>query len=764
LEIKYKFMINYTVRWILHHPKRNLLLLILISLPMGYFAGQVNFDYQIMDFFPKSSPQRESYNDFYDAFGRPENEIRVALITDDASIYRGNFLNNTTSLSVAIHEIPGVRKVSSILTEKELAFNRGLPVSAPWIDLQKPENLASDSTRIHNHPLLPGFWVAKNGKSLCLVISPEPDFDDFKRLIQNLQDALDTHGFSNYHVAGVPVGREHFVSKMEGEIVRSGIPAFLFVALLLWLIFKSWKGVVYPLVVIVFTLIWTLGVMGIMGQPINLLTNMLPVIFIVVGVSDAVHFYSGYLEYRRFGLDSTNAARSTLRKIGWATLMTSMTTAVGFLSLMPVPVPVLRNMGLFAAIGVGFAFFITILLFPIFFKTHNTLHLKYKGPDFIGRNLGKLGIHLLKYRKAYSWSPLLLVPILVVGLMALKTDNYFLDDLPPRDSHRVDFEFFESQYGGVRTIDVHVRLGETQFLDYDDFLRWVKLESLICETAPCQNILSPLTPMKSLWNSQLLGPMQLVSREVYDQWWQAHKNILQSKAFGALYNAKENSGRLTIGIPDLGGRKMAALTKAWEGHFQGIFPEWDLNFTGVGWYVDASNQQVVAQLTGGFVMAIVIVALLMGVLFRNMGMVLIAMGINLIPLLITGAAMGFLGLNLRISTAIVFSIVFGIAVDDTIHFLARYRYERLQKMAIKPAILRSIRGTGKAILLTTAILVTGFSTLIFSAFNSIAAIGLLLTIALIAAFVIDVTVLPVWIAVWQGYKTRKWRRGSSKKG
>jgi predicted RND superfamily exporter protein len=743
------------VKTLLLHPQLNFWVLLVLSLPMLYFASQVTFDYQIMDFFPKRSAERAAYESFYGDFEHPENQIRVAVPGPEGGVFQTEFLTFVSDLQNALKQVEGVRKVSSILTEKEVAFSRGLPVSAPWLHPHDSEQLKQDSLRLFNHPLVSGIWIGKDAQSLTLLIVANPEVENFKPFIKDLEQVLSAQGVLEYHMAGVPVGREYFVAKMEQEILRTGPPAVILVSLLLWLIFRTWQGVVFPILVIGFTLIWVLGVMYLSGTPINLLTNILPVVFIVVGVSDAVHFYAGFSEFRQKGFSRSDAVRGALKKIGWATLMTSMTTAIGFVSLLSVSIPVLRSMGTFAAVGVAVAFGVTLLLFPWFFSQEKQMNHLSRSSTRLVSGLSNLIKHLLRHRKWYAWSPLLLLPVLWVGLQQVRADNYFLDDLPPGDKHHSDFEFFEAQYGGVRTVDVHVRFGDDDFLSYENFSRWLALEALICNKVPCQNILSPLTPIRATWHQ---GPLAEMSQSDFESWKVQHRNLISSKAYRSIHNNEKNTARFTATIPDLGGHLMSGLYESWTGHLRQMFPDWDFNFTGVGWYVDASNQNVVKQLSGGFAMALLVVALLMGILFRHPTMVLIAMVINILPLLITAAVMGYLGIHLRITTAIVFSIVYGIAVDDTIHFLARYRYERLQGLSVRQALLRTSTFTGKAILLTTAILVTGFAMLIFSGFNSISIIGLLLTIALVAALVVDLTLLPVWIAAWQGLRLRKRRK------
>lgn len=719
-------------------------LLTVITIFMGYQARNITFDYRFLDFLPAQSSARLVYEDFQNQFEGPIQNIQVALVRP-AGIFDPIFLANVRALSRTFQEWDAVKKVYAITEEREWIPGRNLPIRDPWIHLNEPESWPADAERLRKAPEVSGFLVAPDLKSICIHVVPKSEAAAIEVLAQ-IQAALKSYNFEGVHLAGAVVGQQHFIQKMQTETLRFGIPAFILVTLLLIVLYRSGRALLFPVVIIVGTALWVLGLMALMGKSLGLLSSMLIVIFIVVGVSDAVHFFSGFREAATNGLAPPAAARLTFRKIGWATLLTSLTTAIGFLSLMLVPVPALQELGLFAGLGVFIAFFLTVAWFPLFFQNHTIKQQTRLWPHLWPQVAKKTTKFMLRKRRWFGAMPLLLVPIVLAGIQFLKTDNHFLDDLPHDDPHRADFEFFEAHYGGIRRFELLVQPPHgTDLCSFEALQNWNDLHAQICAVLPCNEIASPYTAIAHWWQKTNNTPIENANATTYEQWRQRNKAFFKSPAFAFVLNDSTGNGKLSVGLTDIGGAAMnAAIEKitqkaAWRNH------PWQLIPTGLAHFIDESNVLVVRQIFGGFAVALIVVAFLMGLLFRSVKILTVALLANLLPLLIVAAIMGFAGIDLKIATAIIFSIVFGIAVDDTIHYLARYRWERNNGRSVNSSLMRTGVGTGKAIFHTTLILALGFGCLLVADFTSIFYIGLLITIALFLAFLADLLVLPIWI-------------------
>jgi predicted RND superfamily exporter protein len=735
------------------HAKTIALLTGLATLAMGFFAKDIQFNYQFFDFLPKASETRTTYETFQNQFEGPIQNIQIALVRSEG-IFDTNFLTQSRQLARAIKKWPQVAKVYALTETKELVPGRNLPVAVPWIDVNHPENWPDAAQRLPSAPEVAGFLVARDLKSLCLHVVPENP-DQAAEILKLIQQEMLQYNFEAYHLAGAVVGQQHFIEKMQTETLRFGAPAFLLVALFITLLFRSGRALLFPVVIIVGTALWVLGCMVLMGKTLGLLSSILIVIFIVVGVSDAVHFYAGLREAQGHGHPPLEAAKLTFQKIGWATLLTSLTTAVGFLSLMWVPVPALQDLGRFAGLGVLIAFFLTIVWFPAFFQNHTIKKQNQLWPNLWPKIAKSTTKFMLRNRRWFGAMPLLFVPIVAAGIQFLHTDNYFLEDLPEGDTHRTDFEFFEKNYGGIRRLELLIvpENGEN-LLDFEALQKWKTLHEVVCATLPCDQVASPYAAIAHWWKKTTYTDINTATPASYKAWQNRNQAFFNADAFQFVYNNEMGSAKFSLGLNDIGGAAMLKALNQMQTSHEWQLLGWQITPTGLAHFIDQSNVLVVKQIFGGFAIALVVVAVLMGLLFRSLKILSIALLANLVPLLIVAAFMGFAGIDLKISTAIIFSIVFGIAVDDTIHYLARYRWERKNGRGINGSLMRASVGTGKAIFHTTLILALGFGCLLLADFTSIYYIGLLIVLALFLALIVDLLVLPVWIK-WVAREPRK---------
>lgn len=744
---------NHLQKILFQFSKPFAFLALVFTLAMGFFAKDIQFDYQFFDFLPRTSETRKTYETFQNQFEGPIQNIQVALVRSEG-IFETTFLTATERLVAQIEALPEVSKVYALTSAKEFVPGRLLPIREPWVHLTQPEKWATDSARIATAPELRGFLVAADLKSLCIHVVPKSP-ESAVQVLQGIKTSLPNYDFEKVHLAGAVVGQQHFVEKMQTETLQFGAPAFLLVALFILILFRSFKALAFPLVIIVGTSLWVLGLMVLMGKTLGLLSSILIVIFIVVGVSDAVHFYAGLREAQANGHSPKAAAFLTFQKIGWATLLTSLTTAIGFLSLMWVPVPALQDLGLFAGFGVMVAFFLTIIWFPATFAQHTITKQKVLWANVWPKWAKKTTKFMLRKRRWFGAMPLLFVPMVFSGIQFLKIDNYFLEDLPKGDAHRADFEFFEALYGGIRRMELLIEPeSEQNLIDFESLQNWRKLHETVCDALPCENLASPYAAIAHWWQKTTLTDIQTATPESYADWTRRNAFFFKSQAFEFVYNATTGNAKLSIGLTDIGGAAMEAAITKMQAHPNWAEVPWHITPTGLAYFIDQSNVLVVQQLFGGFAIALLVVAVLMGLLFRSIKILSIALLANLVPLLFIAAIMGFAGIDLKISTAIIFSIVFGIAVDDTIHYLARYRWERNNGRKVNGSLMRASVGTGKAILHTTLILALGFGCLLVADFTSIFYIGLLVVLALFLALMVDLLVLPIWIK-WVEREPRK---------
>ncbi|MCH8554623.1 MAG: MMPL family transporter [Schleiferiaceae bacterium] len=709
-----------------------------------FFLPQLRITYEFNDMLSKNSETSKILEQFQADFESTESIIQVAFVHENG-IFDYDFLSRYHRVCNEVKEWTDVKQVVGLTSLTENVRTGRMVTKIPWLHWEHAELYAGDSIRIFTQSPLVGAFLAKDAQSVILRIVPREEMtkSEADALVSELYKTVAAHHFDAVHYAGRIIGQHYFVEKMEGEVVKFGIVAFLLLCVFLWLTFRSAFGLWVPVAIVVITLIWTLAILTGVGKSLGLLTNIMPTIVLVVGISDVIHLLSGFLDLRRNGYSRKAAVYLAFRRIGWATLLTSVTTAIGFITLLTAPIPALNEFGVFTALGVVLALIVTFLFVPglLLFPKRVPIESKVSADGFWHKPLNALFYWALRYRRQLIFLPLVLAPVLIIGLSQLKIDNYFLDDLPKGDPHRADFEFFESRYGGIRLVDFYAKTNSGATVIQSEVLEELqRLDSLLITTFGVDKILSLPTLISQYHREQ--EKLNNSSQSVL------HSNtmpnsVLQSRIFRTVINEAQNAVRITLETPDIGGAKMLVLEKQLEQLFEQEFQLLSIAITGFGHEVDVSNREVVAQMVLGLLLAFLLVGLLMGGLFRSIQMVVIAIVVNLLPLAIIAAIMGYSGIDLKITTAIVFTIIFGIAVDDTIHYLAKFKSLLQQGYTPAVALRRTSVATGKALVITTMVLLGGFITLTFSGFTSIFYIGLLVSMALVFALVIDLTLLPV---------------------
>ena len=538
------------------------------------------------------------------------------------------------------------------------------------------------------------------------------------------------------------------------------IVVFLFIA------FKSIWGVLLPQVVILGGMIWVVGMMGIFQEPINIILIVLPSIMFIVSMSDVIHMVSRYMDALRTEDSIYDAIRISVREIGLATFLTSFTTAIGFLSLYFVRVQPIQVFGVVMGIGVMVAFVLTILMMPALFYL-------FPGPKFVREQkkdhfwkkylanwfVGLLGNH----RKVLIiWGGVTVIGI--IGMVQITSNNYLMDDLSPNEPLKKDFDYLDKHYGGVRPFELSVTLKDTSKTVWDmDVLAQVdSVERFVEDSYKVEIKTSLVTALKVFNRSANNGSEEYYSLPTSTRKIKRYRQILRMAGSGkfirTFVDSTEKVMRIGGSIGDVGNVEVTKRNLKLEKFLKekeksGLV---DYQITGTAHLIDKNISYLSSSLVQGLLVSILIVALTIGFIYRSWTIMIISIIPNIIPLIVIAGIMGYVGIELKTTTAIIFTISFGIAVDDTIHFLGKFKYELMKDKGKLYALKRSYLTTGKAMILTTLILCAGFFLLVFSSFLGTFYMGLMLCITLFVALLADMTLLPVLLLVF--YTPKKKRR------
>lgn len=742
----------------------------------GWRATELGFNYDFESFFPEDQPETAFYLQFRDAFTTDNDFILVGLEHEDG-VFDGPFLQAVQALSQSLDTVPGVTDVVSpldiTLPVRDPAL--GMVFQRPLLRWDDPEKFAADSTAIWQRQGFVGSAFSADGRCLALTLTQTPMLskqgcDDIAAGVDAVLAAWTmqcaTEGITvEVHRAGRAHAQVHYVSVMEREVALFvGLGLVLLIAFL-YLAFRTWWGIVIPLAVILLSGLGTLAFMEVTGKEIDIMTIVLPTIIFVVGMSDVVHIITRYLDELRAGLPPFPALRKAFREVGVATFLTSLTTAIGFLTLLSSSIGPIREFGAYTAAGVFIAFGLAFTLLPSVLLRSKAPLKSTDDPEQASpwsRPLNVLFIAVLRRRKAILFFTLLASVASIAALTRIDVNNYLLEDLREDDPLRQEFQYFEDAFAGVRPYELAIRfpagrniLAEPQVLATLDSIEHM-LEAELGAGAligpgriarQAHRLLNGDRPTQARipQGPSLEKLLKQLERTVNDN----SEQPSATAGWGDWVNVDAGLARVAARTADLGATEIAERNARFLAKSQALIasrfevPPFTIEPTGTANLIDLNNRFLASDMVLGLLIAFGVVALIVGILFRSIRMVLVSLVPNVLPLLFIAGYMGAADIDLKVSTSIIFTIAFGIAVDDTLHFLAKYKLLLSQGISPLWALRRTFVSTGKAIIVTSIILCGGFATLMLSSFEGTFHIGLLVSLTLAFAVLVDLAVLPL---------------------
>ena len=724
----------------------------------------MKFSYDFEAFFPQDDPETDFYLAFRETFER-DNDFYIIALENPAGVFQYDFLSKVDSLTNALKQVAHVREVigPTQLEGVELGM-LGEPITYPLLNWQDSLAYAEDSVRIMNSDEILSRFFSRDGKALAIQIKHDAILSKTKSdaLADDIARVVEPFQFHRVHSIGRVLGQKLYVELMLRELILFISLSLLLTILFLYIAFRSAWGIIIPTLVVLISIIWTIGFIGILGRDLDLMLTILPTILFVVGMSDSVHVLTKYMQELRNGKPKAEAIRYAFKSIRLATFLTALTTSVGFLTLVLSNIQPISNFGIYTSVGIMLAYGLTYTMLPAILllaepKRLNTFALS---DDFWTKKLHSFFGWILRFRGRVVWGTLVILAISVIGISMLEVDNKMLEDL--RDDHilKREFAYLEDQFTGCRPFELAVTLPNAKSIQDTSVLRELNqlqhyLEQdygvrdlmsyprMICTLNKVMNggdsasfvIPSDTNDIKRIQRLMRRGPMAQLTQLLYSD------SALQCRFAGRVgdvgrvhYEAKNDSLQRFIQANIHSGIKCQV--------------------TGTAHLIDLNNRYLVENMVWDLLLSVLVIGLIMGIVYRSPRMIILTIIPNLIPLLIVGGIMGFAGIPVKVSTSIIFNIAFGIAVDDTIHFLARVRTLIREGMPTTYAVKRTFLTTGKAMVVTTLILSAGFLTLILSDFMGTFYIGFLISLTLFIALIAELLVSPLVILYFYRPKSR----------
>ncbi|MBR9922010.1 MAG: MMPL family transporter [Bacteroidetes bacterium] len=723
----------------------------LLAAGSTYYSLQLKFNFDFEQFFPHGDPDLEFFQQFIEDFESDDNFMLVAVERSEG-VFDSAFLADFHDLTLAAKDLEYITESQS-LTKVSYPLRTPFGItSIPAIHLDDPSRYESDKEKIMADERFAYNLISPDATSLVVFLKTVENIklDEADAIMNSLDSLLQTYTFEDYHFLGRAYFQKELVAMQKREIMVSAIVAGILVTLVMFFLFRRPIGIAIALSSVGLGMLLFMGFLGVTGRELNAMAALYPVLMIIVGTSDVIHIMSKYIDELRKGLSRKEAIWITIREIGLATLLTSITTSVGFLSLVTSRVYPIRDFGLNAAIGVMVAYFTVILFTTVVLSMFDVPQLIKlgRGQAFWEKSMGRMHRFVKGNGRKIVWGGVVVLLLSFWGISMITTNYSLIHNLPQGRKITEDFRFFEEKFTGFRPMDIAVfAQGEYEATDYEVVQAIDTVEQYLRSFDEIRAISSITSLYKSInkaYNRNRQSAYVLPEDRATFEQYQRQADRFPSGSANVLLSRDGKKARITSRVLDIGAdsiKQRGLQIDRW------IAENTDPNVatfrrTGTGLLIDKNAEYVRSSLLYGLGIALLIVSTLMVLLFRDWRLLIISLVPNLFPLILAGAMLGFLGIELEAGVAIVFAVAFGIAVDDTIHFLSKVKLVRARGKSIEECLEITMMETGKAIVLTSIILFFGFMVMLFSIHPPSRTVGLLISLTLFSALFSDLLFIP----------------------
>ncbi|MDO1511420.1 MMPL family transporter [Maribacter confluentis] len=714
--------------------------------------GNLKFSFDFSQFFPEEDPDLAFYDDYVEKFGTDDNFLLIA-VKNSPNIFQQEFLTNFNSFSLESKGFEHVMESSSLTTlSYPLKTSFGY-TTLPIIHIDDTLQYEKDWRKIQEDSLFTNVLIDANRSSIVLALKTEDNLD-YKQsgvLLDSVRASLKRHHLNSYHILGRAFFYEAIVDMQKTEVLTTTIVASILVFIILLLVYRSMPVVWISVFSIALSLLLFMGLLAVLGKELNAMAVFYPVLMLIVGTSDVIHLTDSYIRKLQNGLPRYTAILSSLKEVGMTTLLTSVTTAIGFVTLLSSRLVSIQDFGINAAIGVLVAYFTVIFL-------TGSLLISLPEKKLIGGKsvsikwttyLLRLNTFTREYPKSIIFGTVVFTLLCFLGIYLIKTDYEFKQALPARSKIAADFDFFQENYAGFRPLEIAVT-SKPKF-KVTDFEVAQEVEKLLVHLKTLKsigNVQSANLPYKIINKAYHLNnadyfklPPDKSSFEKYKK----DANRLVRKQLGQFISEDETVARINGKLQDVGTDSLSVVYKSIT-DFATTQMDTSIvtvKITGKSILLDKNSKYIRKNLLEGLLYGLLLIGVIMAFIFRDIKIFLISLVPNILPILFAGSVLGFLNIPLEASLSVVFAIVFGIAVDDTIHFLGKYKLGMTQGLSKEAALEKTFVQTGRALVITTIILFFGFMVMLFSIHQPSRTIGLIISVTLVTALILDLLLLPV---------------------
>ena len=748
-------------RFILNRRYPILAAICLITVFLGAFSLRIDLNQRPDELVFRDDPEYPQLKAFFEQFGY--DEIVVAVYSADNVLEKRN-LEIIRKITEELRQTEGITRVLSLGNAEDVIVQDGSIEIAPLLRSLPENETAQESLyrRIGENPLYRDLLISGNRRNALFEITLDAELSVLGRdlTLREIDAIFDREGDGNAHyLAGSPIGRSELLRCMTRDFSTLLPIGMLLLILSMYAVFRNYLCVLLPFVSVSLSVIWTVGSMYLMGSELNFFSVLIPTVLFIIGTSDCIHILTQYQDCRHISRNKAEAIRETVRLMALPCLLTCVTTMVGFLSLAVCRLAPIRLFGVFSAVGMGFAFLLTFAILPIGLSLADTKMLSVQKPpsDSLIGVLERLG--RFDHSKRV---PILLVSLAILVLSVYGTTRLRVETDPGkffRGKLRMvsDMHYIEREVGGFIPFFVVIESPEEDRVKDPALLKKIDRLSEFMRTQDGVDQVVSAADLIRYMN------YRLHDNDPAEYRIPAERNAVAELLFTA--SLSDESGLLQRFFDEKCAKTPVAIRFRYHDFYSyqrlmdAVLPYLETEFgsvPSVRTYVTGTNMMLartmipmLAGLKQSLWLAGVDIFIVMIFLFRSVRLGIISMIPNIIPIFLTLGTMGLFGISLNFGTVPIASIALGLAVDDTIHFMTRFRSEFAIDRDYRKAIDRTLSSTGKPILITAIILSAGFLIFLLSNFQFTQNMGMLISFTLGSAVFGDIILLPALLLVFK---------------
>ena len=742
------------------------LILITIAIITGLLASQMKymkFSYTEANLLPENHEANLEYNKFLKIFGEEGNLVILGI--KDSTVFTPKKFNAWNNLVRQFEDLEEIDFTLSIADVKELRADRKKRKFVLEPLYEKDPTTTEEVLEIKKQlfeklPFYDNLLFNKETGTLQTAIYIKKEIINtparrdfiFDKLIPTIEK-FEKENNLDVRISGMPYIRTLNAQNIQDEIMLFVFGALGITAIIFFFFFRSFRATFITLLVVLIGVTWAFGFIGLFRYEITVLSALIPPLIIVIGVPNAVFLINKYQQEIKKHGQQAKALQRVISKIGNATLMTNITTASGFATFVFVKSDLLREFGILASVNIISIFILALLIIPIiysFMPLPKKKHLNHLERKWIENVVDWMERTVKEQRITIYIASVVIIILGIIGVYQIRVSGSLIEDMPKSMEFYKDIKFFEKEFGGIMPLEILIDTKKEKGVMKLSTLK--KMDKINDEIETFPELSKPISVVN----------LVKYSKQAYykgnPKYYQLPTNQEQSYIFSYTKNSNSEAGmlknfvdstgryaRITTFMKDIGTDKMDVIQERLKAVIAKEFPsdKYTVSITGKALVFIKGTNYLIKNLVLSLSLAIILISLFMAWMFRSPQMILISLLPNILPLLITAGLMGFLDIPIKPSTILVFSIAFGISVDDTIHFLAKYRQELMaNNWRIKPSVYAALRETGVSMFYTSIVLFFGFLVFTLSSFGGTIALGGLVSVTLLLAMVSNLLLLP----------------------